>query len=250
MSKITPALSKKVKQYAKCAACSYLMNKDKVAMEKRFNNCNVLLKDTPYRMDRKLTDTRISVMCDLAKKEFVIAHRGTAVDTDAHAEDLLSDLRLAFRIEGNNENIKIRLSRTIKLIEIILKENPIAKITLCGHSLGGFSAYYCMVTSQYVANNVSSLHSFNPGTTPLNFTKWFNRTIKTMDDKINHYHIVGDEISKNYRGLHGKKFRFRLKENYINYVAYGFLNFTFNGFTRIIYRGALTIKYHSLSNFY
>ena len=243
--KLIPDRNKMTKTLARSAGASYIMNKD-LSDKERMEKVREVIRATDFRIVKKLSDSRISTF--RYGRVYIIAHRGTAVDTSSKYEDLLADFKLAFKAEATDKNFQIRMARTISIIEIIRKERKDAIIHLTGHSLGGTSAYYCMTKNEFIFDNVSKCVCFNPGTTPLNYTLVFTRRKREFDSKIKLHHIRGDFISKNLNGLHGTKHYYYFQKTFIK-RTFGFFA-KLNPFTKYFYGAHSTISHHSITNFY
>lgn len=243
-----PDRSKEIIKLARCAGASYIPNKDYDDYYKMLGDIYTITGRVNMKYLKDLSSKRISTFVDVNRYCYVIAHRGTALDTDSKNEDLLADIRLAFKTEGTDSNFKWRLNETIRIIKEINKFSKNKKIYLTGHSLGGTTAYYSMVKNEFIFNNIYKCVCFNLGTTPLNMGLVFTRRKDELDNKIELHHIKGDPISMNVVGLHGKKITYYYSRSAVGKIIY-FLG-GLNPFFRYGYIPYGIATNHGVQNFY
>ena len=130
------------------------------------------------------------------------------------------------------------------------------KIHLVGHSLAGGIVHHCMISNEFIFNNITRAHCFNPGVGLSYIRKSLANMTFTQDQetifkkKINVYHVSGDVISKLSNALKGSFFMYRLKESYFSHLLYlGSLVIFPSVTTYLLLNVTKTGKFHSMTNF-
>lgn len=152
-----------------------------------------------YEKQHHLSTPDLSVYRHKVEPHHIISHRGTDVHSETASKQLKADLNIAV---GNKKSDKLHKQRTKDTEAIVLKikeQDPSHSIHLTGHSLGGSTAQHAVVKSKIVRDNVSSVDTFNAGSSFLG-GKGLSKESKAYKDiakKSTHHHIVGDSISEN-----------------------------------------------------
>lgn len=157
-------------------------------------------KEPPdYERQHHLSTADISVYKHKIHPHHLIAHRGTDAHSDTISKQLKADLNIAVGNKSGDKLHKDRVKQTEDIVKKIKDTNPNHTIHLTGHSLGGSTAQHAVVKSKIVRDNVSSVDTFNAGSSivggkPLSPT---SKAYKDIASKSTHHHILGDQISEN-----------------------------------------------------
>ena len=152
---------------------------------------------TDYSKVLHLSSPDISTFKHNVDTNYIVAHRGTDLASNEKTKHLKADLGILL---GNRDQSKLLTQRkkdTEHIVRTIKQAEPDSKIFLTGHSLGAASAYHALVKSPYVRENVTQLHTFNAGTSPLQSKglAQSNKGYSAVEQKSVHHRIQGDEIS-------------------------------------------------------
>lgn len=213
-----------------------------------------------YSRVEDLSTADISTYKHNVNPHYIISHRGTAVDSTTASKQLKADAAILFGNRSHDKLHKARVKQTEKIVKQIKEKDPEHKIHLASHSLGGSTSHEAMVKSAFVRENVSSLNTFNAGTSPLQGKGLSpkNKAYKEIASKSVHHAVEGDEISRNiHSNLIGKKIIYKAPKEKpsvgrsILRLAAGHLKTSPLG--RLVHFGAdkllNTLSSHSLKNF-
>lgn len=202
------------KELATASSAAYAMSKKGTRVEKILD----LEEQTPtdYFVMPQWTNADISTFQhnDSENPHFIIAHRGTDVHGTSKKKDLLADVNL---IVGNTTNDNLHKKRTNRTEKIVKGLKGKGDIHLTGHSLGGSTAHHSMVHSTVVRDNVTSLDTFNAGSSPFlkKDHKKDSKEYLNIEEKTTHHHMDGDEISKyTKKGYIGKHKTYKTKKKH------------------------------------
>lgn len=150
-----------------------------------------------YLKVNELSTPDISTYKHETNPHYIVAHRGTDLHSDTKNKQIKADLNILLGNTNQSKLHKERTKKTEEIVRAIKEKDPEHKIHLTGHSLGGHTAHHAMVKSPYVRENVTSLNTFNAGSSPLQ-SKGIaksNKAYSTIARKSTHHRIAGDEIS-------------------------------------------------------
>lgn len=133
------------------------------------------------------------------KKHYVIAHRGTDLNSE---NDKISQMSADFKIlQGNQKADKLHRDRAKDTERIVkhIREKDDHDIYLTGHSLAASTIQNTLIKKPYVLDNVKSVHTFNAGTSPIFKVDLDKKSkkYKQIAEKSTHHIIKGDAISEN-----------------------------------------------------
>jgi len=178
------------KQLAKLSKLHYrIISDDPRAQKKAYNKLDKIGYE-PVSVKRGVSHFRSKDPDDLHS---VISLKGTTIP---NKKDIMSDLKLAFGMEGNDRQFKNRT----KQIKQIYEKTPEPKI-ITSHSLGGSIATYALAKSPSILKNTERAVAFSTGYTPF-FHKSIAKdpkTVKAVNKKLTHYHALGDPISSSLK---------------------------------------------------
>ena len=117
-----------------------------------------------------------------------IAHRGTDVN---RGKDIKADMALSAGKEGDNKKFKKRVRNTVKAV----KAFPDSEVSMSGHSLGGSTAYYSVVSNKLIGDRVKRLDTYNLGRSPFQSLKIADKRKAMLAAKITHHRTKGDAVS-------------------------------------------------------
>ena len=174
------------KELAKLSKLHYRLVSDDPRAQKRAYKKLDKIGYEPVNVQRGISHFRSKDPNDIHS---VISLKGTTLP---NKKDIMSDLKLAFGMEGNDQQFKNRT----KQIKRIYQETPESKY-ITSHSLGSSIATYALATSPSILENTKRAVSFNPG-----YTSFFHKSIskdpkvvKAVNKKLTHYHARSDPIS-------------------------------------------------------
>jgi hypothetical protein len=152
-----------------------------------------------YNKIYELSTPDISTYKHKVEPHYLISHRGTDLaDKKTIGKDLKQDLRILVGDKSNSKFLNDRTKQTEKIVNSIKDKDKNSMIHLTGHSLGGHSAQQAMIDSKVVRDNVSSLDTFNAGSSPFKVGKPLDKkdpVYKQIARKSTHHVISGDGIS-------------------------------------------------------
>lgn len=165
------------------------------ASESAYSTVNTNPKD--YSKVNELSSADISTFKHNLDNIYLVAHRGTDLHSNEKTKQIKADLGILVGNRDQNKLHKQRTKETERIIKSIKKMDPEHKVYLTGHSLGGSTAHHAMVKSPYVRENVTELHTFNAGSSPLQSKGLSprNKAYSVIENKSTHHRIAGDEIS-------------------------------------------------------
>jgi len=152
------------------------------------------------RLD-ELSTPDISTYKHQVNPHYIIAHRGTDIGATKANKQIKADLAILIGNKSHDKLHKERVKQTEKIVKELKAKTPESKIYLTGHSLGGSTAHHAMVKSPTVRENVTALHTFNAGTSPLQSKGLAksNKAYKVIASKSTHHAVQGDLISQSVR---------------------------------------------------
>jgi hypothetical protein len=178
------------KELAKLSKLHYrIISDDPRAQKKAYNKLDKIGYE-PVSVKRGVSHFRSKDPDDLHS---VISLKGTTLP---NKKDIMSDLKLAFGMEGNDQQFKNRT----KQLKRIYKDTPEDKY-LTGHSLGSSTLVYALSKSPSILENTKRAAAFATGYTPF-FHKSIAKdpkTVKAVNKKLTHYHALGDPISSSLK---------------------------------------------------
>lgn len=283
---ITPTPSINTKRLALLVGAAYDLNNDARTRSQNENAAEEKINKA-YNMERfygrfvlqkNVSDTNVALFINETQREAVIAYRGTSFKGKSQniVYDLLADATVALNNTlSQSSMLASRINQTKNLLDYIdnygkkynIMDNvqssfisyyyhPTStvaqkkyKVILTGHSLGGSIAYAIASKASDIMSRCSSVHVFNPGTTPLqSIQNKFGYATHFSFSRFVHVHVViGDFISFNANHLEGRKHFYHMKKN-SNFFR------TLMGAFVPLYSNVETIRNslsaHSLRNFY
>jgi len=168
-----------------------------------------------YTKINDLSTKDIHTFHQASKKHYVIAHRGTDLNSQ---NDKISQMSADFKIlQGKQKADQLHRSRAKDTERVIkhIREKSDEPIHLTGHSLGGSTIQNTLIKKPYVLDNVKSVHTFNAGTSPIFKIDLDpkSKKYKQIADKSTHHIIKGDLISENaHKSMIGKIKRYTSKQ--------------------------------------
>jgi hypothetical protein len=166
-----------------------LTSSDEATKQKAMKKTNKLGYET-VSLKRGITHFRSTDPNDLHS---VISLKGTTIP---NKKDIVSDLKLAFGMEGSDRQFQNRT----KQIKQIYAKTPESKY-LTGHSLGSSTLTYALATSPSILENTKRAAAFATGYTPF-FHKSIAKdakVVKAVNKKLTHYTATGDPISSSLK---------------------------------------------------
>ena len=165
------------------------------ASEAAYSGVDTVPRD--YSKVNELSSNDISTFKHNVDKNYIVAHRGTDFNSNTKTKQIKADLGILLGNRDQNKLHKKRTRETEKIARQIKQTDPEHKIFLTGHSLGGSTAHHAMVKNPYVRENVTELHTFNAGSSPLQSKGLSpkNKAYSVIERKSTHHAIQGDAIS-------------------------------------------------------
>jgi hypothetical protein len=165
------------------------------ASESAYSTVNTNPKN--YSKVDRLSSADISTFKHDLDNHYIVAHRGTDLHSDQKTKQIKADLGILLGNRDQNKLHKQRTKETERIVKSIKETDPEHKVYLTGHSLGGSTAHHAMVKSPYVRENVTELHTFNAGSSPLQSKGLSpkNKAYSVIERKSTHHTIQGDAIA-------------------------------------------------------
>lgn len=254
-STISPIFTER--EYAIAAHLAYIWGtKD----SKRLSVSNQMMKQYrySYQIIESLCNNDGTLITFRQGNKFIIACKGTHINSSTTMKDIVSDIAIAFRLTNFNSQFKNRTAKIKEFILKIQKMDNTAQISLCGHSLAGLIVHFAMTTDPFILENITKCYCFNPGSTPLYILQFMGEKKEEYMRKIQVLHIRGDKISEFGYKLYGTYRQFTLNEAlykraaaiFIPLVAIGYLGPAYGLGTSFAYSWGKVGRYHSIANFF
>jgi hypothetical protein len=160
-------------------------------------------RDAPPNYTRmfELSTPDVSTFRHNTDPHYIIAHRGTDLNSPTVKKDLKEDFKILIGDKSQSQFMKDRTKQTEDIVRKIKEQDPEHKIHLTGHSLGAVSSQTALIKSQVVRDNVDTHHTFNAGTSPFKMKDLSptDKRYKIIADKSTHHRISGDDISRHIK---------------------------------------------------
>jgi len=179
-----------------------------------YSNAEPKYEELGYTKVNDLSTKDIHTFHHEPKKHYVIAHRGTDLNSE---NDKISQMSADFKIlQGKQKGDKLHRDRAKDTERIIkhIREKDDHAIHLTAHSLGGSTIQNTLIKKPYVLDNVKYVHTFNAGTSPIFKVDLDpkSKKYKKIAEKSTHHIIKGDAISENaHKSMIGKIKRYTSK---------------------------------------